>query len=140
MSKRGLEEWLARNQTYLPQTTGAGEDSEVLEEISVSDILCGHDGLDPSQANRMKCINEVSMESVTRDGKLHHVTRVPTRKFWLPGANLCHYATLATSARFASHKHIRVRNLRQIERLRDSIPILPRKTIPARTSSFGHCF
>lgn len=138
MSKKGLEEWLARNQTYLPQT--AGGDSGVVEEIFISNILCGHGGLDPSQANRMKCINEVSVESATGGGKLHHVTRVPTRKLWLPGASLRHYATLATSARFASHKHIKVRNLRPIERLRDSIPVLPRKAISARASSLGLYF
>jgi len=63
VSRQGLEKWLARNQTHLPQPN---EDMEVLEEICVLDILCEHSALDPSKANRMKCINEVSVESIAR--------------------------------------------------------------------------
>ena len=60
VSRQGLEKWLARNQTYLPQPTD--KEIEVLEEISISDVLCEHGALDPSQASSMKCINGVSVE------------------------------------------------------------------------------
>jgi len=86
VSKQGLEEWLARNQTHLPQPND--EDAGVPEEISISDILCEHGALDPSQASRMKCISEVSTESNARASKLNRKIRVPTRRFRLPDAIL----------------------------------------------------
>lgn len=135
VSKQGLEKWLARNQTYLPQPTN--EDAGVLEEISVSDILCVHGGLDPSQASQMKCINEVSVGTATRSGKLDRKTRVPTRRFWLLDASSHRCSTPTTSAQSASHKPIKVRNLRLIGTLRHQILVTFRKAIPARASPLG---
>ena len=86
VSKRGLEKWLARNQTHLPQLND--EDAGVPEEISISDILCEHGALDPPQASRMKCINEVSAEFTAGASKLDRKIRVPTRRFRLPDAIL----------------------------------------------------
>lgn len=135
VSKQSLEKWLARNQTCLPQPTG--EDVGALEEISISDILCEHGALDPSQASSMKCINRVSARLAVRDSKLDHKTRLPTRAFWLPGASSRRCSALITSAQFASRRHTKVRNLRRIEALRYQIPITFRKAIPARASPLG---
>jgi len=135
VSKQSLEKWLARNQTCLPQPTG--EDVGALEEISISDILCEHGALDPSQASSMKCINEVSVEFAVRDSKLDRKTRLPTRTFWIPDASSRRCSTLITSAQFASRRHIKVRNLQRIETLRYQMPITFRKAIPARASPLG---
>jgi hypothetical protein len=116
VSRQSLEKWLARNQTCLPQPID--EDAGVLEEISISDILCEHGALDPSQASSMKCINGVSVESAARDSKLDRKTRLPTRAFQLPDASSRRCSTLITFAQFASCKHIKVRNLRRFEILR----------------------
>lgn len=112
-SKQSLEKWLARNQTHLPQPD---EEEEAPEEISLSDILCEHDALDPSKASRMKCINEVSAESATRIRKLDRKIRVPMRRFWPPDARSHLYSTQATYVQFASQKHIKVRSPWSIER------------------------
>ena len=109
VSKQSLESWLACNQSYLPQPND--DDAGVREEISVSDILCEHGALDPSQASRMKCINEAGAKSAARVGKLNLRIRTPTRRFWLLDASSPHYSILATSAQFASRKHTKVRNL-----------------------------
>ena len=79
VNKHGLEKWLTRNQTHLPQPSD--EDGGVPEEISIPDILCEHGALDPSQASRMKCINEVSTESTVRGSELNRKTRVPMTRF-----------------------------------------------------------
>ncbi|KAF9647555.1 cysteine proteinase [Thelephora ganbajun] len=66
VSKQGLEKWLARNQTHPPQLND--EDAGVLEEISISDILCEHGVLDSSKASHMKCINEGAYEKILATG------------------------------------------------------------------------
>lgn len=110
VSKQSLEEWLARNQTHLPPPDD--EESGAPEEISVSDILCEHDGLDPSKASRMKCINEVGPGSVAKASKPNSKVRLPTIRFRLPDACSRRCSTLATSVKFVSHKHIKVRDPR----------------------------
>ena len=114
VNKQGLEKWLARNQTHLPQPND--EDGGVPEEISISDVLCEHEALDPSKAGRMKCINEVSADSAARTSKLYHKIRVHTRRFRLPDANSRRYSTLTMSVRYVSLNHIKVRNLRSTKR------------------------
>lgn len=114
MSKQSLEKWLSRNQTHLPQPDN--EEGEAPEEISVSDILCEHDALDPLKAGRMKCINEVSAESAARTRKLDRQIRGPTERFQPPDARSRRCSTLATSVRFASRKHIKVRSPGSTER------------------------
>lgn len=113
-SKQSLESWLVRNQTHLPQPNE--EEAGVLEEISVSDILCEHSSLDPSQASRMKCINEVSAESVARVDQLNNKIRLPTKRFRPLDASSRRWFTLTTSVKFVSRKHIKVRNLQPIGR------------------------
>ena len=94
VSKRGLENWLARNQTWLPQPSD--EDPGVPEEISISDILCDHGALDPSKASNMKCINEVRAESAVRYHKLDCKIRVLTKTSWQLDPTSRHCSTLAT--------------------------------------------
>ena len=119
VSKRSLEEWLARNQTHLPQPN---DEAGVPEEISTSAILCEHGALDPAQADRMKCINEVSAESAAKVSKLNRKARVPTRRSWLRDASSRRCSTLTTSVRSASYKHTKVRNPRPTERRTGTYP------------------
>jgi hypothetical protein len=119
VSKQSLEEWLARNQTHLPQPN---DEAEVPEEISTSAILCEHGALDPAQAGRMKCINEVSVESVARASELNRSVRVLTRKSWLWDASSRRCSTLTTSVQSASYRRIKVRDLRQTERCLGTYP------------------
>ena len=107
VSKQGLENWLARNQTFLPQSNDEG--TGATEEISISDILCEHDALDPSKASNMKCINEVSAEPAVRCRKLDREIRVLTTRSWQPDATLRRCSTPKTSVQFASLKSIKVR-------------------------------
>ena len=107
MSKLGLEDWLARNQTRPPQPND--EDGGVGEEISISDILCEHAALDPSKASDMKCINEVRAEPVVRYRELDDKIRVPTKRSWQLDALSPRCSTLTTSVQFASQGLIKVR-------------------------------
>lgn len=95
VSKQSLENWLARNQTHLPPP--GGEEVGAPEEISVSDILCEHGALDPSQAGRMKCINEVSTESIIGARKLNSKIRAPTRRFRPLDVSSSRWSILTTS-------------------------------------------
>jgi hypothetical protein len=107
VSKQGLENWLASNQTYLPQSND--EDTGVPEETPISDTLCEHGALDPSKASNMKCINEVSPEPTAGYRKLDRKIRVLTTRSWLPEATLRRCFTLKISVQFASSKRIKVR-------------------------------
>lgn len=107
VSKQGLENWLARNQTRLPQPNG--EDGGAPEDIYISDILCEHGALDPSKASNMKCINEVGAESAVGYRKLDRKIRVLTTRSWQLDATSHRCSTLTTSVRFASSKRIKVR-------------------------------
>lgn len=107
VSKQGLENWLARNQTRLPQSNDEG--AEVPEEIPISDITCEHGALDPSKASSMKCVNEVSADSTVRYHKSDHKIRVLTTRSWPPGATSRHCSTPITSVQSASPKRTKVR-------------------------------
>lgn len=109
VSKQSLESWLARNQTHLPQPNEEEEEEEVPEEISISDIVCKHDALDPSKAGRMKCINEVSADPAAMASKFNRRIRVPTRKYWLPDVRSRRRCIQAIFVQFASHKRTKVR-------------------------------
>lgn len=135
VSKHGLEKWLARHQTRLPQPDD--ENPGVPEEVSISDILCEHGALDPSKASDMKCINEVSAQYIIGYCELDLKIRVLTTKSWQPDATSRHYFTLTTSVRFASPKRIKVRVPPMIARNIETTLPLCRKAIPTRAPPLG---